>query len=73
MKWDLDDVVATSDIAELCGATKPAVSNWIARYADFPRPLAVVARGTTPLYSRRAVVDWYDRREWQHDGPGSRK
>lgn len=73
MKWDLADLVAASDIAELCGASKPTVSNWIARYPDFPQPLVVVARGHAALYSRRAVIDWYDRREWQHDGPGSKK
>lgn len=73
MKWDLDDLVAPSDIAEECGVGKPTVSNWIARYQDFPQPLATVARGTTDLYSRKAVLDWYDRRDWQHDGPWSRK
>lgn len=73
MKWDLADLVAASDIAEFCGASKPTVSNWTARYPDFPQPLVVVARGTAPLYSRRAVIDWYNRREWQHDGPGSKK
>lgn len=73
MTWDLADLVAASDIADLCGATRPAVSNWAARYPDFPRPLVVVARGTAPLYSRRAVIDWYDRREWQNGGPGSKR
>lgn len=72
MRWDLDDLVAASDIAEMCGATKPGVSNWVKRYPDFPRPLVTVARGTSPLFSRRAVLDWYDRRPWQHDGPGSK-
>lgn len=72
MKWDLDDLVAASDLADLFGVSKPNVSNWIARYDDFPQPLAVVARGMTQLFSRRAVVDWYNRREWQHGGPGSK-
>jgi type I restriction enzyme M protein len=72
MRWDLADLVAASDIAEMCGVGKPAVSNWIARYPDFPQPLVTVARGMTHLFSREAVLDWYGRREWQHDGPYSR-
>jgi hypothetical protein len=73
VRWELDDLVAASDIAEMCRTTKPAVSNWIARYPDFPQPLVVVARGATQLFSRRAVVDWYNRRPWQHEGPGSKQ
>lgn len=73
MRWDLDDLVAASDIAEMCGATRPTVSNWLRRYPDFPQPLVTVAGGSTALYSRKAVADWYDRRDWQHDGPGSKK
>lgn len=72
MRWDLDDLVATSDLAEHFYVGKPAISNWIARYPDFPRPLVTVAGGHTPLFSRKAVLDWYDRRDWQHDGPGSK-
>lgn len=73
MRWDLADLVAASDIAEICGATRPTVSNWIRRLADFPRPLVTVAQGHTPLYSRKAVIAWYDQRDWQHDGPGSKR
>jgi hypothetical protein len=72
VKWDLDDLVAISDLAEHFYVGKPTISNWTTRYPDFPRPLVVVARGNTPLFSRRAVIDWYERREWQHDGPGSK-
>lgn len=58
MMWDLDDLVAPSDIAEMFGTTKSAVSNWISRYGDFPPPLAIVSRGCTSLYSRQAVIEW---------------
>lgn len=62
MKWDLDDLVATSDLADHFGVGKPAVSNWITRYPDFPQPLVTVARGTAPLFSLSAVADWHRRR-----------
>lgn len=72
VRWDVADLVAPSDIADQCGVGKPAVSNWIARYPDFPKPIVTVAQGTTALFSRKAVIDWYDRKTWMHDGPGSK-
>jgi type I restriction enzyme M protein len=71
VRWDLSDLVAASDIAELCGTTRPSVSNWQIRYPDFPQPLVTVAGGRVKLFSRKAVLDWYDRKDWQNDGPGS--
>lgn len=73
MKWDLNDLVATSDLAQIFGVGKPAISNWIARYDDFPEPLLTVAGGSTQLFSRKAVVTWHGRRTWQNGGPGSKK
>lgn len=73
MRWELSDLVSPADIAEECGVGKAAVSNWISRYPDFPRPLVTVAKGYTQLFSRRAVIDWYTRKDWQHDGPWSRQ
>lgn len=70
--WDLADLVSPADIAVECGASKPAVSNWIARYPDFPQPLTTVAQGSTALFSRVAVLEWYDRKDWKNDGPGSK-
>lgn len=69
MRWDLADLVAVGDIADECGVGSPAVSNWTVRYPDFPQPLAAVSRGRVSLYSRKAVLDWYDRKSWQNDGP----
>jgi transposase len=71
VKWDLADLASPADIAEECGVGKSTVSNWIARYPDFPRPLATVAQGKTPLFSRKAVIAWYDQKDWKHDGPRS--
>jgi hypothetical protein len=69
VKWDLADLVSPADIAEECGVGKSAVSNWIARYPDFPRPLTTVAQGRTDLFSRAAVLDWYARRSWRNGAP----
>ncbi len=72
MKWDLDDLVAASDIADLFARGKSAVSNWVDRYPDFPQPVVVVARGMTKLWSRKAVLDWHARHDWTHEGPHSK-
>lgn len=71
MRWDLDDLAAPSDLADYFYVGKPTISNWISRYADFPRPLPTPAMRHTKVYSRQAVIDWYERRDWQNDGPGS--
>ena len=49
-------LVAPSDIAELAGVTRAAVSNWRKRRADFPAP----AGGTVakPLFNRSEVEHW---------------
>lgn len=72
MRWDLNDLVSPADIAKLYDTSRATVSNWVRRYPDFPRPLAVVAQGHTALYSRRAVTTWHDGRDWRNDGPGSK-
>ncbi|ORA16385.1 N-6 DNA methylase [Mycobacterium asiaticum] len=59
MNWespDGGDLVAPSDIADLAGVTRAAVSNWRKRHADFPKPVGgTVAQ---PLFSRAEVEDW---------------
>lgn len=49
-------LVAPSDIADLAGVTRAAVSNWRRRRSDFPEP----AGGTVakPLFSRDDVERW---------------
>ncbi len=71
--WDLDDLVSPADIADQFRVGKAAVSNWIARHADFPKPLTTVARGQTDLYSRKAVADWHSAWARQHAGPYSKR
>lgn len=67
MRWELEDLVSTGDIADEYGVGKPAVSNWIARHPDFPQPLTSVSRGSTLLFSRKAVADWYRRRKQRRE------
>jgi hypothetical protein len=56
-------LVAPSDIAEMTGVSRAAVSNWKKRNDDFPEPVA----GTTtkPLFDRVAVVEWLTSRGYQ--------
>ena len=45
------------DIAELAQVSRPAVSNWRARYSDFPQPVEE-STPRKPLFESAAVVDW---------------
>lgn len=49
-------LVAPSDIAEMAGVSRGAVSNWRKRSSDFPAPVA----GTTakPLFDRAEIETW---------------
>jgi hypothetical protein len=58
--WDLKDLAGIAEIAARLGVTKPAVSNWKVRHADFPEPLITVSGA--PIFSMRQVLAWY--REW---------
>lgn len=49
-------LVSPSDIAELAGVTRAAVSNWRKRTENFPEPVAGSAG--RPLFDRRDVVEW---------------
>jgi hypothetical protein len=55
------DLVSTADIADLAGVRDSTVCMWAARHADFPAPVAVVARGRTPIYSLPAIREWLER------------
>lgn len=53
---DNDGLLSASDIAELAGVSRAAVSNWRTRYPDFP-----AATGGTdgrPLFNRSHVTQW---------------
>jgi hypothetical protein len=49
-------LVAPSDIADMAGVSRGAVSNWRKRADDFPQPVGGTA--TKPLFDRGAVETW---------------
>lgn len=55
-------LVTPSDIAEMAGVSRAAVSNWRKRATDFPAP----AGGTSvkPLFDRAAVTSWLEGRQY---------
>lgn len=53
-------LAGTSEIAEHFGVQSNVVGNWIARYPDFPEPLADLARGK--VFDLNEVVDWFNAR-----------
>lgn len=55
---DVDDLVTPSMIAAELGVSRQGVSNWIARYGDFPP--AIITKERVRLYSRRAVLAWVE-------------
>ena len=65
MMVDTKDLVCSTDIAEMFGVTRSAVSNWAARTSGTPFPEPVARIGMGPLYSRKAVLAWYRAR---HEG-----
>lgn len=62
--WDLDDMVTFSQIAELVGVGRAAVSNWAVRYETFPKPLLPIAK----VYSLTQFCEWYDSHPWDARG-----
>ena len=60
---DLDDLILGSQVAEICGVSRAAVTNWFKRGTKgVPEPLVVIVSEsgdhTTPLYSRKAITEW---------------
>jgi N-6 DNA Methylase len=53
-------LVGPSDIADIAGVSRSAVSNWRKRAEDFPDPVA--GTSAKPLFSREAVNEWLMRR-----------
>lgn len=52
------DLVGVQEIAQMAGVTSQAVTNWEARYADFPQPLVRLASG--PVWEWKRVVKWLE-------------
>lgn len=55
-----DALLSPSDIADVAGVSRPVVSNWRKRHADFPP--AVAGGEAKPLFARDAVIAWLRRR-----------
>lgn len=53
-------LAGTAEIAEHFNVRSNVVGNWIARYPDFPAPLAELARGK--VYDLNEVVEWWEQR-----------
>lgn len=51
-----DVLVTMADIAELAGVTRPAVTKWRQRHADFPLPAG--GDESQPLFDLRAAASW---------------
>ena len=54
------DFVGVGEIAEMAGVTKQAVSNWRARYEDFPTPVQILQSG--PVWDKEAMELWVKRK-----------
>jgi hypothetical protein len=57
-------LVGVSEIAEHYGVGSTAVSNWRARYDDFPEPVVMLRMG--PLFTLESVEAWH-REHWGDD------
>jgi hypothetical protein len=57
VKVDTDDLCTAVDIANMAGVYPSAVSNWIARHADFPKPVFERPRACR-------LFLWSEVREW---------
>lgn len=56
-KVDIDDLVGSAEIARRLGAKRHnLVSDWIRRYPDFPKPVAVI--GVTKVWLWPEIQAW---------------
>lgn len=55
------ELLGIQEIAALAKVSRAAVSNWRARFADFPQPIAELAAG--PVFRRDQVLTWLKRRK----------
>ena len=51
-----DELVGINEIADLAGVSRQAVSNWRARAADFPKPIAELKAG--PVFRKSQIRSW---------------
>jgi transposase len=59
----IKDIGGNAEVAEMCGVSTQAVSNWVARWdgrKDRPQPVKRIATG--PLWDLREVAKWWNAR-----------
>src|SRR5258708_1539162 len=52
-----EDLITASEIADIAGVSRPAVSNWRRRFKDFPKPISV-SPGGGDLFRFDQVERW---------------
>jgi chromosome partitioning protein len=57
---DERELLGMQEIAALAGVTRAAVTNWKARFKDFPKPVADLGAG--PVFRRDQILSWLKRR-----------
>lgn len=60
MRVDTKDLVGITEIADALDVNRNVVSNWIVRYASFPKPVRVLACGS--LWCLTDISKWHDLR-----------
>lgn len=56
---DVADIGGNAEVADICGVSTQAVSNWVVRWegrTDRPQPLAFLASG--PIWDLAEVAKW---------------
>ena len=53
---ETEDLVGVSEIADRCGVSRQAVSNWRSRFDSFPEPLVDLECG--PVFYWPKVLAW---------------
>ena len=60
---EVNDIVATADIARMLGVTSSAVSTWRRRDTrGFPQPFTMVANDRIPLWRKSQIVHWWSQK-----------
>lgn len=54
------ELAGIAEVARLAGVSRQAVTNWRARYADFPKPVAQLE--ATPVFVVAVVRAWVEKR-----------
>ncbi len=56
------ELMGINEIAQLAGVSPQAVSNWVVRKTDFPKPVATLASG--PIWNGQHIRGWLARADY---------